>query len=73
MGLMRIRVSSFLSGFAVAAGISLYQLKKDLQDSHALLREQVRCRNETQVKKGKGLTRRKLTHVVNRRLDRERA
>ncbi len=40
--LVRARVVSFLSGFAVAGCIALYQLRQDIWESHKLLASQVR-------------------------------
>ena len=39
--LVRARVVSFLSGFAVAGCIALYQLRQDIWESHKLLASQV--------------------------------
>lgn len=39
--LVRARVVSFLSGFAVAGCICLYQLRQDIWESHKLLASQV--------------------------------
>lgn len=41
MGLFRVRAASFLSGFAIASGFAWFQLQKELQESHEILREQV--------------------------------
>ncbi len=40
--LLRIRLSSFLAGVAVAGTFSLYQIRQDIQKSHELLSAQVR-------------------------------
>lgn len=40
--LVKARVSSFLAGFAVAAGAALYQLRQDVLKSHDVLAQQVR-------------------------------
>jgi len=40
--LLRIRLSSFLAGVAVAGSFSLYQIRQDIQRSHELLSAQVR-------------------------------
>lgn len=40
--LLRIRLSSFLAGVAVAGAFSLYQIREDIQKSHELLSAQVR-------------------------------
>eukprot|EP00884_Botryococcus_braunii_P007406 jgi/Botrbrau1/16667/Bobra.0068s0083.1 len=40
MVLVRARVSSFLAGFAVAAGLALYQLRQDIWESHRVLAAQ---------------------------------
>lgn len=40
--LLRIRLSSFLAGVAVAGSFSLYQIRQDIQKSHELLSAQVR-------------------------------
>ena len=40
--LLRIRLSSFLAGVAVAGTFSLYQIRQDIQRSHELLSAQVR-------------------------------
>lgn len=39
--LVRARVVSFLSGFAVAGSVALYQLRQDIWESHRLLASQV--------------------------------
>ena len=39
--LFRARVVSFLSGFAVAGCIALYQLRQDVWESHRLLSAEV--------------------------------
>ncbi|DBA86767.1 TPA: hypothetical protein ACH3X1_016656 [Trebouxia sp. C0004] len=38
--LLRIRLSSFLAGVAVAGSFSLYQIRQDIQRSHELLSAQ---------------------------------
>ncbi|KAL3136765.1 hypothetical protein ABBQ38_005480 [Trebouxia sp. C0009 RCD-2024] len=38
--LLRIRLSSFLAGVAVAGTFSLYQIRQDIQKSHELLSAQ---------------------------------
>ena len=40
MSLLRVRLSSFLAGFAVAGGIAMIQLQRQLQTSHKFLSEQ---------------------------------
>jgi len=39
-GLVRARLSAFLCGFALAGGFAVYQLRKDVWDSHKMLAEQ---------------------------------
>eukprot|EP00195_Chlamydomonas_chlamydogama_P004847 CAMPEP_0202900998 /NCGR_PEP_ID=MMETSP1392-20130828/12646_1 /ASSEMBLY_ACC=CAM_ASM_000868 /TAXON_ID=225041 /ORGANISM="Chlamydomonas chlamydogama, Strain SAG 11-48b" /LENGTH=66 /DNA_ID=CAMNT_0049587479 /DNA_START=92 /DNA_END=292 /DNA_ORIENTATION=+ len=39
MALLRVRVTSFLVGFGVAAGFALYQLRQDVLKSHEVLKE----------------------------------
>jgi hypothetical protein len=41
MALLRVRISSFLAGFGVAAGLGLYQLRQDVLQSHEVLAQQV--------------------------------
>jgi hypothetical protein len=38
--LWRARITSFLSGVAVAGAVGLYQIRKDLEASHKVLAEQ---------------------------------
>jgi len=40
--LFRARIASFLSGVAVTSVYAIYQLRKDLTDSHDFLAERVR-------------------------------
>ncbi|GAQ81106.1 hypothetical protein KFL_000710110 [Klebsormidium nitens] len=40
MSLFRVRLASFAAGFAVAGGLAIYQLQKDLWASHKVLSEQ---------------------------------
>lgn len=37
MGLLRIRITSFLAGFGLGGGLALYQLKQDVANSHTVL------------------------------------
>ncbi|KAL6760901.1 hypothetical protein V8C86DRAFT_1807021 [Haematococcus lacustris] len=37
MGLLRVRVSSFLAGFGVCAGVALFQIRQDIMKSHAVI------------------------------------
>ncbi|GMH37314.1 hypothetical protein BSKO_05187 [Bryopsis sp. KO-2023] len=39
--LFRIRLTSFLAGFAVAGGLALYQLQHDVKKSHAIIAGEV--------------------------------
>ena len=39
--LLRIRITSFLAGFGVAAGLALYQLRQDILKSNATIAAQV--------------------------------
>lgn len=39
--LLRARVSAFLSGVAIAGVFAVYQLRKDVTDSHKILADQV--------------------------------
>jgi hypothetical protein len=39
---MRTQVGGFLAGFAIAGGIAMYQLQKEVWSSHRLLLQQVR-------------------------------
>ncbi len=39
--LLRARVSAFLSGVAIAGVFAVYQLRKDVTDSHKILKDQV--------------------------------
>ena len=41
MGLFRVRATSFLAGFGLAAGLGLYQLRQDIISSHEVLSRQV--------------------------------
>ena len=38
--LLRVRVTSFLAGVALAGSAALYQLRKDIWDSHTILQSQ---------------------------------
>mmetsp|Transcript_8399 Transcript_8399/g.20948 ORF Transcript_8399/g.20948 Transcript_8399/m.20948 type:complete len:82 (-) Transcript_8399:412-657(-) len=38
--LLRIRVTSFLTGFGVCAGLALYQLRQDIKKSHDVMSHQ---------------------------------
>lgn len=40
--LLRARLASFMTGVAVTSVYSIYQLKRDLQESHDLVAKQVR-------------------------------
>jgi hypothetical protein len=40
--LLRFRIASFLTGFGLASAFALYQLRKDIWDSHRILLEQVK-------------------------------
>lgn len=40
--LLRVRLSAFLAGFGTAAGIALYQLRKDMTEAHSVTTAQVR-------------------------------
>lgn len=42
MALLRVRVTSFLVGFGVAAGLALYQLRQDVVQSHSEIKDAVR-------------------------------
>ena len=42
MALLRVRVTSFLVGFGVAAGLALYQLRQDVVQSHLEIKDAVR-------------------------------
>lgn len=39
--LLKIRITSFLTGFAVASALGLYQLRQDVLHSHEVLAAQV--------------------------------
>eukprot|EP00798_Chlamydomonas_sp_ICE-L_P018715 gene18716-25238_t len=40
MGLLRVRLTSFLVGFGVAGGLGMYQLRQDVLTSHEVLSRQ---------------------------------
>eukprot|EP00955_Chlamydomonas_euryale_P047257 353624-Chlamydomonas_euryale.AAC.4 len=42
MGLVRLRASSFLSGFGLASILALYQIRRDVLNSHAEVKDEVR-------------------------------
>ena len=42
MGLLRVRVTSFLAGFACMGGYALYSLRNDVWASHRQLENQAR-------------------------------